>query len=91
MGHCLQSVIEYLAQLYAQTGGTAGLIIFGFFAVVILYMLTLAYIALQILASIHDHKDTDYRAGKYDERRRNRSLKYNLLLRIVRRIRKAQS
>jgi hypothetical protein len=85
-------VIEALAKIYAETGGTAGLIVFGFFAVVVLSMLIVAYIALHILASVHDLKESAYDQGIFKEDRRVTSFmrkqrKYSLLMAMARRIR----
>ena len=85
-------MIEALAKLYAETGGTAGLIVFGFFAVIITAMLSVLYVALQILASFQDYKSAKWQAGKLVERRHpGRPQKYSPFMKLVRKLRGVSS
>jgi len=84
-------MIEALALTFAQYGGLAGIFLFGCFVIVILSMLTIAYIALKILASVHDDKETKYKIGEYPERRtEDWTPKHGLIIKIVRWMRKAK-
>lgn len=84
-------MIESIALIFANTGGTLGLLLFGFFGFAFLVVLALIYLCLKILASIHDSKELAFKHGKYECRRKSNfrsQYKYGLITSIVRWMRK---